>query len=96
MLIDNFYIFGQIGPLTHFLFLKNKFYLFIYLGRVGSLLQRVGATLRCGARASHCSGFSCCGAQALGPWASVAVARGLSSFGTRALEHRLSGCGTWA
>ena len=28
-----------------------------------------GATLRCGARASHCGGFSCCGAWALGTWA---------------------------
>ena len=34
--------------------------------------------------ASHCSGFSCCGPQALGAWASVVVARGLSSCGTRA------------
>jgi len=29
-------------------------------------LHEVGATLPCGAWASHCSGFSCCGAQALG------------------------------
>ena len=33
--------------------------------------------LRCGARASHCGGFSCCGAQALGVRASVVVAHGL-------------------
>ena len=54
-------------------------------GRVGSSLLRavflelhqVGATLCCGARASHCGDFSCCGAQALGTWASVVVARGL-------------------
>ena len=31
----------------------------------------------CGARASHCGGLSCCGAQALGAWASVVVVRGL-------------------
>ena len=49
-----------------------------------------------GVRASHCGGFSCCRAQALGAWASVVVARGLSSSGSRALEHRLSSCGTWA
>ena len=36
-----------------------------------------GGTLRCGARASHCGGFSCCGARALGAQASVVVARGL-------------------
>ena len=40
-----------------------------------------GATLRCGAQAPHCGGFSCCGAQALG---------------TRALERRLSSCGARA
>ena len=59
-------------------------------------LWRAGATLRCGARASHCIGFSCCGAQALGVWASIVVARGFSSCGSRALELRLSSCGTWA
>ena len=32
----------------------------------------------CGARASLCSGFSCCRAQALGVQASVVVAHGLS------------------
>ena len=52
--------------------------------------------LRCGARASRCSGFSCCGARALGARASVVVTRGLSSCGLRALEHRLSSCGAWA
>ena len=31
----------------------------------------------CGVWASHCSGFSCCGAQALGTQASVVVAHGL-------------------
>ena len=32
----------------------------------------------CSAQASHCSGFSCCGAQALGCMGSVVVAHGLS------------------
>ena len=67
-------------------------YSFFFFGCVGSLLlhmgffllRRAGATLRCGARASHCGGFSCCGAQALGAWASVVVARGLSSCGSQA------------
>ena len=63
--------------------------LFIYL-----FLAALG--LCCGARASHCGGFSCYGAQALGAWASVVAARGLSSCGTQALEHRLSSCGAWA
>ena len=48
------------------------------------------------AQASHCGGFSCCGAQALGAWASEVVARRLSSCGSRDLEHRLSSCGARA
>ena len=44
----------------------------------------------CGVRASHCGGFSCCGAQALGAWASVVAVRGLSSCGLWSLEHRFS------
>ena len=46
--------------------------------------------------ASHCGGFSCCGARALGTWASVVAARELSSCGSQALERRLSSCGAWA
>ena len=38
----------------------------------------------CGTQPSHCGGFSCCGAQALGTWASVVVECGLSSCGSRA------------
>ena len=41
---------------------------------------------------SHCGGFSCCGARALGVRASVVAARELSSCGLRALECRLSSC----
>ena len=44
----------------------------------------MGASLHWGVRASHCGGFSCCGARALGARASVVVARGLSSCGSRA------------
>ena len=87
-----------------FFFLTFKIiYLFIYLflaalglrccARAFSSCGEQGATLCCGARASHCGGFSCCGAGALGTWASVVVAHGLSSCGSRALEHRLSSCG---
>ena len=87
-----------------FLFLKiNLFYLFIFdcigssLLRTGFLwLWRAGASLCGGAQASHCGGLSCCGTQALGMGASVVVARGLSSCGSRALERRLSSCGAWA
>ena len=38
----------------------------------------VRAFSSCGMRVSHCGGFSCCGAQALGTQASVAVVHGLS------------------
>ena len=51
-----------------------------------------------GARASHCGGFSCCGAQALGPaglssWrhvSSVVEEHGLKSTGSVVVVHRLS------
>ena len=81
--------------------LSLSFFLFGCIGssllRAGFLwLRRVGATLCCGARASHCGGFSCCGAWALGVRASVVVARELSSRGLRALERRLSSCGARA
>ena len=46
--------------------------------------------------ASRCSGFSCSGAWALGLGASVVVARGLSSCGSRALKHSLGSCGPQA
>ena len=65
------------------------FFFLIYL-----FLAALG--LRCGARASHCGGFSCCGAWALGAWASVVVARRLSSCSSRAPEHGLSSCGAQA
>ena len=51
------------------------------------------ASSSCGAQASHCGGFSCCGARALGAWASVVATRGLSSCGSRAPERRLSSRG---
>ena len=84
-------------------FFVNLFILFIYGCVRSSLLCTgflqlcsAGATLGCGAQASHCGGFSCCGARALGAQASVVVVRGLSSCGSQALEHRLSSCGAQA
>ena len=68
-------------------FLIFDFILFFFLPALG---------LRCRVRASHCGGFSCCGARALGWRASVVVAHGFSSCSLRALEHRLSSCGTRA
>ena len=40
--------------------------------------------------ASHCGGFSCCRARALGTWASVVVAHGLQSTGSVVVVHGLS------
>ena len=44
----------------------------------------------CGAWASHCGGFCCCGARALGAQASVVVARRLESTGSVVVVHGLS------
>ena len=76
---------------------------FIY-GCAGSSLLRAGilqswqagATLRCGAWASHRGGFFLLWSRALGTLASVVVAHGLSSCGSQALERRLSSCGAQA
>ena len=55
-----------------------------------------GLLSSCSARVSRCSGFSCCGAQALGKQASGIVACRFSSCRSRTLEHsRLSSCGAW-
>ena len=78
-------------------FFFNFIYLFIF-GCVGSLLLymgflqlwREGATLHCSAQVSHCGGFSCCRAQALGARASVVVAHRLQSAGSVIVAHGLS------
>ena len=49
-----------------------------------------GAILCCGAWASHCAGFSCCGAQTLGTGASVAAVCRLSSCDLQNLECGVS------
>ena len=63
------------------------FFFFLIFGCVRSLLQREEATPCCSAQASHCGGFSCCEAWALGAQASVVAACGLSSCSTQALER---------
>ena len=101
--VSDFVGLGGARKFAFLLFLINLFILFIF-GCVGSsllrtgflYLQRVGATLHCSVQASHCGGFSCYRAQALGVWASVVAACGLSSCGSWALEHKLSSCGAWA
>ena len=63
-----------------FIYLSIYFWLhWVFVAAHGLSLVAVsgGATLRCGARASHRGGLSCCGAQALGTRGSAVVARGL-------------------
>ena len=72
-----------------FFFLKDDpyflfIYLFLFLAALGlrccaqaSLVVVSGATLHCGVQASHCGGFSCCRARALGARASAVVTHGL-------------------
>ena len=57
-----------------------------------SLVQQVWAALHYSVEASS-GGFSSCRAQALGAWASVLAAHGLSSCGSRVLECGLGNCG---
>ena len=73
-------------PLLFFFFNNLLHFIYFIFGCVGSSLLCVGfsvvvsggySTLRCGAQAAHCSGFSCCRVQALGTRASVVVAHGL-------------------
>ena len=81
---------GAVGAMGGFFpCFKILFYLFLFLAVLAfrccaRAFSSRGErdTLRCGARASHCGGFSCCGARALGARASVVVgsvvvARGL-------------------
>ena len=86
-----------------FILFKNRLFkknLFIFVC-IGSLLLCVafsscgerGLLFRCGVQASHCSGFSCCGAWGLGVQASVVVALRLQSTDSVVVAHRLS-CST--
>ena len=93
---------GLIGNYSlemHLCFLINKLFIYLFIfGCVGSLLlhisflqlRQVGATLRCSVRASRCSGFCCCGAQALDTRASAVVVRGLQSTCSVVVAHGLS------
>ena len=82
--------FRWLSPLLFFFF---KTFLFIYLFLKFIYLFLAALRLHCCVRASHCSGFSSCGAWTLGMRASVVVARRLTSCGSRALEYRLSSYG---
>ena len=92
-------IFDRNSFLPFYSFLK--IYLFIiYFFTESSLLlvgflslRQDGATLCCSAWVSYCSGFSCCGARALGMQTSIIAVHGVSSCSWQALEYWLSSCG---
>ena len=69
-----------------YLFYLSYFWLhWVFAAALGFSLLGVSRGHSCyGVWASHCYGLSCCGARALGVWASVFVARRLSSCGARA------------
>ena len=61
-----------------------------------SLVAASGGYSLLRARASNCGGFSCCGAWALGAWASVVVAHEGSRAQASVVAARgLSSCGSW-
>ena len=92
----------QIHSLTQYLLpateTSTDFYLFLAtlaFTEMWAFLQwqRTGPTLWPQCPASHCGGFSCCGAQPLGRMGFRVIVHGLSSSGSRALDHRLNSCG---
>ena len=90
-------------PLAGGIFFKKMLCIYLFMAVLGlhcwasfPLVAASGGHLSHGAGASHCSGPSCFRASALGAWASVVVAHGLSSCGSQAVEHRLNSCGSQA
>ena len=89
-----------------FFFFNWQVYLFIFGCAWSSLLHGLSLVVVsrghfcCSAQNSHCSGFSCCGALAVGSWASIVVVHRLSSStpvvssGTRDQTH-VSCIGRW-
>ena len=86
---------------SQFIYFYN-FYLFLAVlvlrfSEGFSLVVVSGGYSRCGAQASRCGDFPCCGAWALGHTGfSVCGTYGRSSCSLLVLEHRLNSRGTWA
>ena len=59
-------------------------FIYLFLAALGLECGLSLVEVRGGGATLHCFGFSCCRAWALGPWASVVMARRLSSCGARA------------
>ena len=90
--VETFFFFKLIYLLIYFW----PRWVFIAAHRLSLVAASGGYSSLWCAGSSHCNGFSCCGAWALGARASVVVARRLSSCASRALERRLSSCGAQA
>ena len=79
-----------------FIYFNTFIYLLMFGCAGSSLMQGTslivvrGATVHCSAQPSHCSGFSCCRAQALGVQALEAAACGLWRVGSVVEAHRLN------
>ena len=71
-----------------YIYIHNILFIYFWL----CWLFTAGLLSRCLVRASYRPGFSCHEARALGNEGFRAVASGLSSCSSRALEHRLSSC----
>ena len=90
--------FGSFLIITSWIILRWVSVFFFPFGCAGSSLvlrlfsscSEQGPLSTSGARASHCGGFSCCGARALGRAGSVLVAPGLCSTGSVGAAHGLS------
>ena len=96
------------GCIIVYIYFYFKIIPFVISGCAGSLLLHrlfssccgQGLLSSCSVRAYHCSGFASWGAWALGcrlQQAPAVAVRGLSSCGSKVLEHRLRSCGaqTW-
>ena len=70
-------------------FFKHNFMYFLTIFAAMGLRWGTQAFSSCGEETSHCSGFSCSKCGLKGTRASAVTARGLSSWGPLALEHRL-------
>ena len=63
---------------------RKVYFICLFFGCAGSLLLSVLLSI-CDAWTSHCSGFSCC-------WAQAPECPSFIRWGSRALEHRLNSC----
>ena len=88
-------------PLAGGFFFKKMLFVYLFMAVLGlhccsgfPLTAASGGPSSCGKGASQCSGSSGFRASALGVWASVVMAHGLSACGSQTLEHRLNSCGS--